>query len=76
MKRPKGGDIFEMPLLLNMGYGYAKYLNPPEIWGETNIPAVLRVFSYRSLEKLDTVDLIADELLLAPIWNIGLGWYL
>lgn len=79
-RRPKNGDILEIPLLLDYGYGYAKFLNSKKIWNDKDITDVLRVFNYTSPSRLNMIDDITRELLIAPVALAGasgiysLGW--
>lgn len=68
MKRLKNGDIIEIPLNSQYGYGYAKFLNSIKMWGNKNLPDVLRIFKYHSLIPVSNLSEIIDrELLIAPI---------
>ncbi|MCD2425927.1 immunity 26/phosphotriesterase HocA family protein [Niabella pedocola] len=80
MKRPKSGDVVEIPLLLDLGYGYAKYLDPRVVWETNDMPPVLRIFLFKSLIPIDSIGDIKRDLLIAPIGISGsngiykIGW--
>lgn len=68
MGKLKNGDILEIPLINGYGYAYAKFLNSKNVWEGKNIPDVLRVFTFRNITSVDTLnfDLLKD-LLFAPV---------
>jgi hypothetical protein len=68
MQKIKNGDIIEIPLNNHYGYGYAKFLNSIKIWGNKNLPDVLRIFKFSSLKPVNDLGAILDrELLIAPV---------
>lgn len=68
MQRLKNGDIIEIPLNNQYGYGYAKFLNSKKIWENKNLTDILRIFKFSSLNPVDDCKVIPDrELLMAPV---------
>jgi len=70
MKRLSSGCIIRIPLLKEMGYAYSKYVDLTKLSDETSLAEVIKVFNFRTIEKVDDINL--SDYLIAPISVAGL----
>ncbi|TCD08607.1 hypothetical protein EZ449_12265 [Pedobacter frigidisoli] len=68
------GDVFQIPLPSNLGFAYATGIDLISVNESSNYPTLLRVFNFRSLEKMKTFstdfDLVLCPLLIAGIHQV------
>ncbi len=71
-QRLKNGDILEIPLNNEYGFGYAKFLNSKKVWSNNNLPDVLLIFKFNCAKTIDNIAEIKErELLIAPVAIAG-----
>lgn len=67
----RNGNILEIPLKGDYGFGYCKILDPMKIWCTNNIPVIFRIYNFRSKQKVSRAEEINRDLLIAPITVVG-----
>ncbi|NBG64765.1 Imm26 family immunity protein [Acidiluteibacter ferrifornacis] len=71
MKTLKSGAVIAIPLLSNLGYAFAKYIDVQKLDSKVSYPDILKVYSIRSSSEVVDFDLLTS-LLISPILVAGL----
>lgn len=73
MKRLVTGSIVCIPLLKNLGYAYAKYIDMLKVKPNSSYPDLLKVYAKRTQERVRDIALLnLDTYLISPILVAGL----
>lgn len=73
MKRLEQGTILRIPLLMDLGYTYAKYIDLTKISSKVSMPEIIKVYDKLTSDKnLEISTLDSCEYLLNPILVAGL----
>ena len=72
-KKLKTGDILQIPLPMNLGFAYARYINLVEQLPNSDLPDLLKVLDYKTKsEEYNFEELENQDYLIAPILVSGL----
>jgi hypothetical protein len=69
----KSGQIFQIPLLENLGFGYAKFINLDDIVDNPSYPHMIKIFKYKTSDKSVKMETVMQqEYLLQPLVVAGI----
>ena len=64
----KHGDIIEICLGHEWGFGYAKVVDPRKLQDPFEYPLILRIYDFNSKSQIISTNSLSRDLLMAPIW--------
>lgn len=73
MKRLESGSVVSIPLIGNLGFAYAKYIDLLSMNTDSDFPDLIKVFNIRTIQEIiNTDDLKNVDFLISPILPAGL----